>query len=100
MLPLKPPYNRLHFINILLSPNFCTFSDTEPFLHPYPIFSTFLNLTFLTKKTPKFKVPEILPGALSPTQIEPKEPKRSKLDVHFDYETAVDILLEDPAYVI
>ncbi len=46
MLPLKLPYNRLHFINVLISLNFCTFSDTEPFLHPYPKFFTFLNLTF------------------------------------------------------
>ncbi len=79
MLLLKPPYKRLHFINMLLSPNFCTFSDTEPFLHSYPIFSAFLNLNFLTKRTPKFKVPEILPGALSPNQIEPKSPKDLKL---------------------
>ncbi len=26
----------------------CTFSDTKPFLHPYPIFSSLLNLNFLT----------------------------------------------------
>ncbi len=84
MLPLKPLYNRLHFINILLSPNFYTFSGTEPFLHLYPIFSTLLNLNFLTSRTPKLKVPKILPDALSQTQIEPKEPKRSKNDPHLD----------------
>ena len=48
MQPLKPPYKKLYFINILLSPNICTFSDMEPFLHPYPIFSALLNLNFLT----------------------------------------------------
>ncbi len=37
MLLLKAPYKRLHFINILLSPNICTFSDAELFLHPYAI---------------------------------------------------------------
>ncbi len=98
MLPLKPPYNRLHFINILLSPYICTFSDTEAFLHPYPIFSPLLNLNFLTWRTPKFKDPQILPGALFPTQMEPKEPNRPQVDPHIDYETGVCILLEDPAY--
>ncbi len=93
MPPLKPPYNGLHFSNILHSPNFCTFSDTEPFLHLYPVFSALLNLNFLTLRTPKFKVPKILPGTLSPTRIELKEPKRSKLDPHLDSETAVHILL-------
>ncbi len=72
--------------------------STEPFLHPYPIFSTFLNLNFLTWRTPKFKVPEILPSTLSPTWIELKEPKRSNIDSHFDYQTGVHILLEDPAW--
>ncbi len=43
MLPLKPPYNILHFINILLSPNICTFWDTETFLHSHPIFSAVLE---------------------------------------------------------
>ncbi len=98
MLPLQPPYNRLHFISILLSPNFCAFSDMEPFLHLYPILSALLNLNFLTWRTLKFKVPKILPGTLSPTQIELKEPKRSKINPHHNYETAVHILLEDPAY--
>ena len=97
MLPLKPLYNRLHFINILLSPNSYTFSDAEQLLHPYLIFSALLNLNFLTWRTPKFKVPQILPGTLSTTQSEPKEPKRSQIDSHLDYETAVHIPLEDPA---
>ncbi len=79
MLLLKPPYNILYFINILLSPNFYTFSDMEQFLYPYPIFSAFLNFNFLTKRTPKFKVPEILPGTLSQTHLNQKSPKDPKL---------------------
>ncbi len=77
MLPLKPPYNILYFINILLSPNICTFWNTETFLHPHPIFSTLPNLNFLTSETQKFKFDKFLPHALSPTQNEPNEPKRS-----------------------
>ncbi len=98
MLPLKPPYNRPHFIHVLPSPNICTFSDKETFLHPYLIFSALLNLNLLTWRTPKFKVLQILPGALFPTQIEPKEPKRSWINPHLDNETGVDILQEDAAY--
>ncbi len=89
MLPLKPLYNRLHFIDLLLSPNVCTFSNMQPFLHLHTIFSTLLNLNFLTWRNPKFKVPKILPGALSWTQIEPNEPKRSKNDPYLDHETGV-----------
>ncbi len=70
----------------------------EPFLHPYPIFSALLNLNFVTWRTLKFKVLQILPGTLSPTQNEPKEPKRTQINPHLDYETGVHILLEDPAY--
>ncbi len=97
MLPLKLPYNILHFINILLSPNICTFWDTETFLHSHLIFSTLLNLTFLTWETQKLKFDKFLPCTLSPTQNEPKEPKRSQINPHLDYETAVHILLEDAA---
>ncbi len=98
MLPLKPPYSILHFINILPSPNICTFWDTEIFLYSHPIFSVFPNLTFLTSEIPKFKFNKFLPHALSWTQNEPKEPKRSQINPHLDYETAVHILLEDAAY--
>ncbi len=65
----------------------------EPFPHPYPIFSALLNLNLLTQRTPKFKVPKILPGTLSPTQIKPKEPKTPKIHPHLNHETAVHILL-------
>ncbi len=51
MLPLKPPYNILYFINILLLPNICTFWDIETFLHAHPIFSALPNLTFLSSET-------------------------------------------------
>ncbi len=98
MSPLKPTYNRLHSINLLLSPNVCTFSDTEPFLHSYCIFPTLLNLNFLTWRIPKFKVPKILPGTLSQTQIKLKEPKRSKIDLHLDQKTAEHILLVKAAF--
>ncbi len=64
----------------------------EPFLHPYPIFSILRNLTFLTWRTPKIKVPEILPGALSSTQIEPTEPKRPKIDPYLDHEIGIHML--------
>ena len=97
MLPLKPPYNILHFINILLSPNICAFWDMETFLHSHPIFSVLPNLTFLTSETQKFKFDKFLPRALSPTQNEPKEPKRSQINPHLDHETAVHILLEEAA---
>ncbi len=75
MLPLKPPYSILHFINILLSPNICTFWDTKTCLHPHLIFSTLPNLTFFTSEAQKFKFEKFLPHALSPTHNEPKEPK-------------------------
>ncbi len=67
------------------------------FLHLHPIFSPLSNLNFLTWGTQKFKLPKILPGTLSPTQIEPKEPERSKIDPCLDYETGVHILLVDAA---
>ncbi len=70
----------------------------ETFLHSHPIFSTLPNLTFLTSETQKFKFDKFLPRALSPTQNEPKEPKRSQINPHLDHEAAVDILLEDAAY--
>ncbi len=60
--------------------------------------SILLNLNFLTWRTLKFKVLQILLGALSPTQNKPKEPKRSQINPYLDYETGVHILLEDPAY--
>ncbi len=97
MLPHKPLYNRIHFINILLSPNICVFWDTETFLHSHSIFSILPNLTFLNSKTQKFKFDKFLPRTLSPTQNEPKEPKRSQINPHLDHETAADILLEDAA---
>ncbi len=97
MLPLKPPYNTLHFVNILLSPNFCAFWDTETFLHSYPIFSALSNLTFLTSETQKYKFDKFLPCALSPTQNEPQEPKRFQINPYLDYETAVHILLGEAA---
>ncbi len=56
------------------------------------------NLTFLTSETQKFQFDKFLPCALSPTQSEPKEPKRSQINPHLDHETAVHILLEDAAY--
>ncbi len=95
--PLKPPYNIILFINIHLSLNICAFWDMEIFLHLYPIFSTLPNLTFLTSETQKFKFNKFLPRALSPTQNEPKEPKRSQINPHLDHETAVHILMEDAA---
>ncbi len=95
MLPLKPPYNILHFVNILLSPNICAFWDMKTFLYSHPIFSF---LTFLTSETQKFKSEKFFPHALSPTQNEPKEPKRSEIIPHLDHETAVHILLEEAAY--
>ncbi len=98
MLPLKPPYNILHFVNVLLSANICAFWDMKTFLHSHPIFSMLLNLTFLTSETQKFKFDKFLPHALSPTQNVPKEPKRSQINPHLDHETAVYILLEDAAY--
>ncbi len=98
MLPHKPPYNILQFINILPLQNICTFRDMDPFLYPYPIFSALQNLNFLTSQTQKFKFHKFLPRALSPTQNELKKPKRSWINPYFDYETGVDILLEDPAY--
>ncbi len=58
MLSLKPPHNGLHFIDILLSPNIYTFSDTEPFWCPHPIFSALLNLNFLTWRTKNSKFPK------------------------------------------
>ncbi len=93
MLPLKPPYNILHFINILLSPNIYTFWDMKIILHPHPIFSALPNLNFLTSETQKFKFDK-----LPPTQNEPKDPKRSQINPHLDHETSVHILLEDAAY--
>ncbi len=78
MLPLKPQYNRLYFINILFSPNFCTFSDTEPFVHPYPTFSALPNLTFLTSETQNLRFDKFLPCALSQPKMNQKSPKNPK----------------------
>ncbi len=75
MLPLKPPYNVLHFINILPSQKNCTFRDIDPFLDQYPIFSIHPNLNFLTSWTQKLKLHKFFPRALSLTQNEPKDPK-------------------------
>ncbi len=69
----------------------------EIFLHSHPIFSELPNLTFLTSETQKFKFDKFLLHTLSPTQNEPKEPKRSQINPHLDHESAVNILLEDPA---
>ncbi len=95
MSPLKPPYNRLHFINY--------FTKFLYFLRYRAISTSIPHIFHISKfklfdlKNPKLKVPEILPSTLSPTQIEPKEPKRSKIDPHFDYDTGADTLLEDSA---
>ena len=89
MLLLKPLYNRLYFIDILLSPNIYTFSDIEIFPNPYPIFSILWNLNILTSQTKKFQLDKFLPYALSPTQSEPKEPKSSQINPHLNHETAV-----------
>ncbi len=62
------------------------------------MFSALPNLTFLTSETPKFKFDKFLPRTFSSTQNEPKDPKRSQINPHFDHETAVHILLEDAAY--
>ncbi len=97
MLPLKQPYNLLHFINILLSPNICAFWDMETFLHSHLIFSTLPNLTFLTSEIQKLKFDKFLHHTLSPTEHEPKESKWSQIYPHLDQETAVHILLEDAA---
>ncbi len=70
----------------------------EIFLDSHPIFSTLPNLTYLTSETQKFKFDKFLPYALSPTQNESKEPKRSQINLHLDHETVVHILLEDAAY--
>ncbi len=70
----------------------------ETFLHSHPIFSVLPNSTFLTSETHKFKFEKFLPHALSPTQNEPKQPKRSQINPHLDHETAVDVLLEEAAY--
>ncbi len=51
----------------------------------------------MTSGTQKFKFNKFLPHALSPTQNEPEEPKRSQIDPHLDDRTAVHILLEDAA---
>ncbi len=72
-----------------------TFSDMEPFLHPYPIISTLINLNYLTQRTPKFKVRKILPGTL-PNPNWTKETKRPQID-HLDHEIGVHILFIDPA---
>ncbi len=78
MPPLKHPYNILHFINILLSPNIYAFWDMETFLHSHPIFSALLNLTFLTLETQKCKFHKFLPHALSPTHLNQKSLKDPK----------------------
>ncbi len=67
----------------------------ETFLHLHYIFSVLPNLT---SETQKFKFDKFLLYALSPTQNELKEPKRSQINPDLDCETAVDILLENPAY--
>ncbi len=74
---------------------FLRYGDISTFT---PHFSTLLNLTFSTSETQKFKFNKFLPRPLSPTQNEPKEPKRSQIKPHLDHETAADILLEDAAY--
>ncbi len=85
MQPLQPPYKCYISSIKFLSWNICTVWDTHPFLVS--------NLKFLTWRTQKFDLRKILPGTLSPTQIEPKVPKWSKIDPHLDHETGVHILL-------
>ena len=58
MLPLKPPYNRLYFVDILLSPNACTFPDTEPFSTSAPHIFCTSKFELLTKRTLKFQKPK------------------------------------------
>ncbi len=67
--------------------------------------STFTPHFFCTSKfnnfdlrNQNFKFDKFVRDALFPTQNEPKEPKRSQINPHFDHETAVHILLEDTAY--
>ncbi len=62
------------------------------FYIPHLLFSILSNFNFLTWRIYKFELPKILPGALFPTQIEPKEPKISKIGPHVDHETGVHML--------
>ncbi len=66
MLPLKPPYNILHFINILHSQKICTFRDIDPFLHQHPIFSAFSNLNFFYLKNLKIQTLQIPSSSIIP----------------------------------
>ncbi len=94
MLPLKPQYNMLHFINKLLLPNICTFWDADPFLHSYPIFSILSNLNYLTWRTQKFKYPKTLPGNYPQPKLYQRSLKDPKLIL---ISTCVHILLVDDA---
>ncbi len=69
----------------------------------YRVISTSIPHIFYTLKFKLFlpqnsKFSKILPGILSLTYNEPKEPKRSQINPHLDYEIGVHILLEDPAF--
>ena len=97
-IPTQTPIQQTTFHWYTSFTKFCTFSDMEPFLHPYPIFSTLPNLNFLTSWTQKFQLYQFLPCALSPTQNKPKEPKRFWINPYLDHKTAVHILLEDAAH--
>ncbi len=80
MLPLKPPYNILHFINILLSPNICTFWDTETFLHPHPIyFSHFQIWTFWPQKPKNSNLTNSFLAYYPQPKMNQKSPKDPKL---------------------
>ncbi len=94
MPPLKPPYNILHFVIILLSLYLLRYGDIST---STPHFSYTSKFDLFDLLNLKFKFDKFLPCALFPTQNEPKEPKRSKINSHLDHETAVDILLEDAA---
>ncbi len=63
-----------------------------------PFFPHFQILPVSPQKCQNFKFDKFLPRALSLIQNEPKEPKRSQINPHLDYKTAVYILLEDAAY--
>ena len=74
MLPLKPPYSILHFINIL-SPNICTFWDVYPFLHSYPIFSILSNWNHLTKRTQNSNFPKSFLAHCPQPKLNQRSPK-------------------------
>ncbi len=85
----------LHFVNILLSLYLLRYGDIST---STPHFSYTSKFDLFDLRNLKFKFDKFTPCALSPTQNEPKEPKRSKINSHLDHETAADILLEDAIF--